>query len=135
MSESSWMMGGGKMTIELDAPKGQAVGSMIRLRGRVLGLTLGVDEAVTERVAPVRKVWQTVGEPRLLVMGPYTMGFEISGDGGGSRLRVFIDYVLPRSRPAHLLGLLFGGFCARWCTRQMVLDAAGFFAAARSNPR
>jgi hypothetical protein len=31
MSQSSWMMGGGRMSIELDEAKGQAVGSHIRL--------------------------------------------------------------------------------------------------------
>lgn len=34
MSESSWMMGGGRMQIELDAGRGQTVGSHIRLRQR-----------------------------------------------------------------------------------------------------
>lgn len=47
MSESSWMMGGGRMTVETDAAKGQAVGSHIRMSGRVFGVPLSLDEVVT----------------------------------------------------------------------------------------
>jgi len=40
MSESSWMMGGGRMSLEVDEAKGQAPGSHIRLSGRVFGIPL-----------------------------------------------------------------------------------------------
>ena len=77
MSESLWMMGGGRMEIELDAGRGQSVGSRIRLSGRVLGLELSLEEIVIERVPPQRKVWETTGSPKLLVIGQYRMGFEL----------------------------------------------------------
>jgi hypothetical protein len=51
MSKSSWMMAGSSMTISTDEAHGQAVGSRIRLSGRVLGVELKVDEVVTERDA------------------------------------------------------------------------------------
>ena len=40
MSNSSWMMAGSRMAIELDASEGRAVGATIRLRGPVLGIAL-----------------------------------------------------------------------------------------------
>src|SRR3989338_7916580 len=60
MSRSSWRMGGGLMETVLDQGRGQTVGSHIRLSGRVLGIALSVDEMVTERTSPLRKVWETV---------------------------------------------------------------------------
>jgi polyketide cyclase/dehydrase/lipid transport protein len=128
MSQSSWMMAGSRMEIELDANRGQTVGSHIRLRGKVFGLKLSLDEVVTERVPPQRKVWQTTGLPRLLVIGPYRMGFEIVPEENGSLLRVYIDYALPGDAPARWLGWLFGSFYARWCTQRMVSDAVKRFA-------
>ena len=128
MSESSWMMGGGRMKIEVDAGLGQKVGSRIRLAGRVLGIDLSVEEVVTERSPPFRKVWETTGSPSLPVIGQYRMGFELSPQGNKSMLRVFIDYALPESAPAHWLGLLFGRYYARWCTQQMVDGAIKHFA-------
>ena len=124
MEKPSLMMAGATMRVETDAQQGQAVGSVIRVIGRVLGMNLAVEEVVTERVPPLRKTWETRGEPRLLVIGPYRMGFTISPQGDRSRLVVFIDYQLPPRGLAHGLGLLFGRAYAAWCTRRMATDAA-----------
>jgi hypothetical protein len=127
MSQSSWKMGGGSMKIEFDQDHGQAVGSLIRLSGRVLGITLSVEEVVVERTPPRQKVWETIGSPRLLVIGHYRMGFDIVPQGERSLLRVFISYALPPSGVARWLGWLFGGFYAKWCVGQMVRDTAEHF--------
>ena len=120
MNESSWMMCGGRMSVELDEAKGQAVGSHIRLSGRVFGVSLYLDEVVTRRDPPTNKVWETVGAPRLLVIGAYSMGVQITPERGGSRLRAFIDYQLPDGPVTYWLGWLFGGLYARWCVDQML---------------
>jgi hypothetical protein len=127
MSRSSAMMIGSRMDIELDAAEGRAVGSRIRLHGRVLGIPLILDEVVVERIPPVRKVWQMIGAPQLLVLSRYTMGYQIAPDGSASLMRVFIDYGLPTRGLARRLGWLFGRSYARWCTREMVKDAARHF--------
>jgi hypothetical protein len=127
MSQSSWVMAGSRMAIELDAADGRAVGSTIRLSGRVLGFHLSVEEVVIERIPPLQKVWETIGTPNLLVIGRYGMGFEITPQGDSSRLRVFIDYAFPDAWPARWLGRLLGNFYARWCTERMVNDAATYF--------
>jgi hypothetical protein len=116
MSNSSWMMGGGRMRTEVDAAGGKAVGSHIRLSGRVLGVPLAVDEVVTERIAPTVKVWETIGAPQLLVIGAYRMGFRIAPQDGGSRLQIFIEYSFPHPKISRLLIKMFGGFYAR-CAR------------------
>jgi hypothetical protein len=43
------MLGGGRMTVDLDEAKGRAVGSHIRLSGRVFGASVYLDEVVTRR--------------------------------------------------------------------------------------
>jgi hypothetical protein len=98
MSQSSWMMGGGRMDVQLDEGRGQRLGSRIQMSGRAFGLALSLDEVVSEYDPPRHKAWETVGEPRLLIIGQYRMGFDISPREGGSNLRVFIDYDLPHSR-------------------------------------
>ena len=123
MEKPSLMMAGATMRVETDALQGQAVGSVIRVTGRVLGVDLMVEEVVTDRVPPSRKTWETRGEPRLLVIGSYRMGFTISSNGDCSRLVVFIDYQLPPRGFSRVLGLLFGRAYAAWCTRRMAKDA------------
>lgn len=103
------------------------VGSRIRLSGSAFGIDVWVDEVVMDRVFPRHKTWETIGHPRLLVIGPYRMGFSVAALGKGSSLRVFIDYDLPEGIWARCLGRLFGAWYARWCVRQMVTDAVHNF--------
>jgi len=131
MSKPSWRMGGGRMTTTVDDGLGQQAGSHIRMSGRLFGIELSLDEVVIEREPPMRKAWETVGSPRLLVIGAYRMGFEATPGMGGTTLRVFIDYGLPVTWPARWLGVLFGGYYAHWCTQSMVNDAVRQFAARR----
>jgi polyketide cyclase/dehydrase/lipid transport protein len=128
MTKRSWMMVGSRMALQLDAAGGRAIGSHIRLAGRVLGVRLEVDEVVIERDVPSRKVWATVDTPRLVVVGPYRMGFSIepAADGRVS-LTVFLDYGPPTQRLSRLIGWRLGHAYARWCTRRMVEDAQAAF--------
>jgi hypothetical protein len=124
MVKPSLMTAGASMRITTDARHGQAVGSVISMSGQVLGLKLTLDEVVTERQPPFKKAWETRGQPRLLVIAGYHMGFTISPRQGGSHLVVFIDYGLPEHGLARWLGKLFGKAYAGWCTRRMASDAA-----------
>jgi hypothetical protein len=125
MGKPSAMMAGAAMALTTDAGGGRSIGSVYRLHGKVLGLNLDVSSRVEERAPPLRKTWHTVGEPRLLVVGRYRMGFDIAPLERGCRLGVFIEYAWPESRP--WLGRIFGAAYARWCTRRMAIDARAAF--------
>jgi hypothetical protein len=126
MSRPSAMMAGGRMDYELDAAQGKAVGSVIRMSGAMLGLRLSVTEKITERAAPVRKAWETQGPQNMLVIDAYRMGFEIQPEGKGSRVRVFIDYRLPRSAFSFMAASL-SRIYARWCIGRMAGEAVKRF--------
>jgi hypothetical protein len=129
MEKSSAMMMGSKMTLTTDALEGRALGSRVRMDGRMLGIPLSLEEVVTERQPPFAKAWQTVNA-KLLVIGQYRLGFTLSPTGDRSLLRVFIDYELPREGLARWLGKAFGRTYARWCIERMANDAAGHFGSA-----
>lgn len=130
MSRRSLMMGGGRMSIALDGAGGRAVGSVLRLRGRFLGLPLAVDERVTRRRAPFHKVWQTMGAPKLIVLSAYRMGFELRRAEAGTALAIWIGYALPKTGlPARLVRWLAASY-ARWCVDRMISDAVTHFGAA-----
>ena len=133
MTSSSMMMGGGRMTYDFDAEKGRAVGSHIKMGGSAFGLSLFVDEVVTERDPPRRKVWRTVGDTRLIVIGPYEMGFSIAERRGASDLTVWIDYEAPRGWARFFPAL--GAMYARWCVDRMATDAAAKFGKLGSGPQ
>ena len=108
------------MSTEMDAGKGRAVGSHIRMRGRILGFALDLDEVVTVHEPPTAKEWQTVGTPTLLVIGHYRMGVNLQPIFGGVHLNIFIDYEFPERGWTYWLGRLFGGMYARWCVKKML---------------
>ena len=123
------------MDVEVDEGRGQRVGSRIRVAGRVFGFYLSLEEIVIERNPPHRKVWETTVPPRLLVIGHYRMGFDITPTGDGARFRVFIDYALPETASTRWLGYVFSRYYARWCTRRMVRDARKHFVLVESEER
>ena len=124
MAKPSWRMGWATMQIITDPERPRGVGSHIALRGRVFGFRLSVDEEVTRYEPPSLKAWETTEEPHLLVIGQYRMSFSTTAVRYGTELRVTIDYNRPISPFPRLLGILFGQMYARWCTSQMVSDAA-----------
>ena len=129
MTRSSWMMGGGRMQIVTDEGGGTRVGSHIRLSGKAFGHSLFLDQAVTQHDPPRAKTWETLGEPNLIVIGRYRMGFRLTGAASRSELRVFIDYDLPSAGVARILGWLFGRVYASWCVKRMLADAEALFRA------
>ncbi len=112
-------MGGGRMMTEVDEYKGQKVGSHIKMSGKVMGVNLFLDEVVTEYSRPIRKVWKTVGNINLLVIGNYQMGVELTPENNNTNLKVFIDYDLP-SGGSKVIGVIFGRMYANWCIDQML---------------
>ena len=126
MMQSSAMMAGNRMHFDFDAARGREVGSKMRLSGDMLGFHLEVEEVVTERSPPQRKAWETIGEPHLLVIGNYRMGFIIEATDSGSQLNVFIEYDEP-PQPWTMLARLLGPVYARWCTVSMAEGAAKRF--------
>ena len=127
MGKSSMMMMGSRMSVEVDAGGGRTIGSKIRMNGTMMGIPLSLEEVITERQAPYKKLWETIGTPELLVMAHYRMGFELTPKGDTSLLRVFIDYSLPATAPGSWLGRLLGAAYARWCTKRMADDAVRQF--------
>lgn len=127
MTESSMLMLGSRMSIDVDAGGGRLIGSKVRMHGRMLGIRLSLEDVITKRQVPAMKVWETIGTPKLLVISQYRMGFEVTRNGASSLVRVFIDYSLPIKPPGLWFGYLLGAVYARWCTRQMVMGAARHF--------
>jgi len=129
MTRRSSMMGGGRMVIRADEGGFQRLGSRLQLSGHAFGLTVFLEEEITDYHPPKAKAWHTLGTPRLLIIGHYCMGFEVDPVAGGSSLRVFLDYDLPTGVVKRLLGRLLAPTYARWCVRNMVAEGQNRFRA------
>lgn len=87
MVQSSQMMAGGALVPELGDEKGRRIDSGMFLRRHVLGIPIGVEQILIVHAAPTKN-WETIGEPRLLVIGRNKMGFTLVPRPGGSMLTV-----------------------------------------------
>lgn len=112
----------------IDEGRGQSIGSHVRMKGKMMGVELLLDEVITERQPPYHKTWETVGPQRLLVIDSYRLGFDIAEQSKSSELRVFIDYNLPATAFLRWLGFVLGKFYAKWCVHRMIDDASKHFA-------
>lgn len=130
MARRSWRMGWTTMAIETDAAGGRVVGSHIRFAARGFGIALFTECIVSRREPPAFKQWETVGEPRLLVIGGYRMSVHLEPRRDVTLVTVAIDYALPRRWPRRLLGHLFGRRYARWCVREIARDVVHQFSRA-----
>src|SRR4030095_908975 len=92
MARRSWQLAGAAMAIQTDAEGGRAVGSNIRLTGRMLGIPLYLEGKVVQRAPPHMKAWETVGEPHLLVIGRYRMRVNVDAHGDRAQVVIAIDY-------------------------------------------
>lgn len=119
MTSSSWRMGGGRMETQLDGKNGRGIGAHIVMKGKAFGIPLFLDEVVMEYEPPHRKVWETVGDVKLVVIGHYRLGFEIKPEEKGSKMRVFIDY----ARPMPIAGKMY----AKWCVGEMTKAVRNHF--------
>lgn len=120
MNNSQWWMAGGKFETKIDEGKGQKIGSHIQMSGKILGINMFLDEVIIKREPPFRKSWETVGDLSLLVIGNYELGFELEPENNNSKLKVYIDYGLPRSLRTRWLGIFFGEMYAKMCVQQMI---------------
>ncbi len=127
MGKSSWMMSGGKMETSIDSGHFKKIGSHLKMEGKVFGILLFLDEVVTHYDPPNRKEWKTVDEPRLIVIGGYKMGIEINKVNNGSKVKLFIDYQLPKSFFIRPISYLLGPLYANWCLQQMLNSIMNHF--------
>jgi hypothetical protein len=123
MSRPSLAMLGSALHTEQLSPNPTGPGATYRSHGRVLGLRVDFTARVTRWLPDTEKVWQTIGDPRLIVLGSFEMQLTIKPEAGGSRLVTGIDYTLPKSRAGRLLGRLLSRPYSRWCLHRICRDA------------
>jgi hypothetical protein len=123
MSRPSLAMLGGALRVERLSAMATGVGATYRSWGRVLGLRLDFTTTVVRWVADREKVWRTIGDARLIVIGHFEMRFGIDPVDGGARLIMALEYELPSRGWGRLFGQVLAAPYARWCLRRMCRDA------------
>lgn len=123
MSGSSMMMAGSKLKLEHVSGPEKGVGAGFRWSGKMLGFELDFTVVVTKWVENAEKVWETIGMPKLIILGWYLMHLKTEPVTGGTLVSLEIQYIRPRGFFYKLLSILFARRYAEWCVTRMLNDS------------
>lgn len=120
MTESSMPLMGSKLKFEILSPNVTDVGATYRYYGKIMGLTLDITEVVRRYILNEEKFWETIGEPKIIIMSHYVLGFLLKPVNGGTQATFSIDYEIPAHGLGRVLGMFLSNWYAHWCLRMML---------------
>lgn len=120
MTESSMPLMGSKLKFAILSPNETDIGATYRYYGKIMGLTLDITEVVRRYKLNEEKFWETIGEPKIIIMSHYVLGFQLKPTTGGTQATFSIDYEIPQRGLGKVLGILLSNWYAHWCLRMML---------------
>lgn len=124
MTQSSMMMMGSKLKLEFLTAEHRGLGSKYRWSGKMMGIPLDFNVEVTKWIANKEKVWETVGQPRLIIYSWYRMQLLVASDrNNGTKAELSISYKKPKGFFNNLLSFFFANWYCKWCLKNMLRDA------------
>lgn len=123
MTKSSMMMMGSKLNLQFLTSNRTGSGSRYRWYGKMMGLTMDFTVAVTKWIKGVEKVWETVGNPRLIIYSWYRMRLVLTESNGKTEADLSIAYEKPKGFVNMILSFLLADWYCRWCLKKMLGDA------------
>ena len=122
MTQSSAMMMGSKLHLQYLTDNHKGLGSQYRWTGKMMGMNMDFTVEVTKWVKGVEKVWETIGEARMIIYSWYRMNLLVSTDGNKSFAELSITYKRPHGWFAKIISFLFADWYCKWCLNNMLHD-------------
>jgi len=123
MTQSSLMMMGSKLNLEFISTQHKGLGFKYRWTGRMMGIKMDFTVEVTKWVEGVEKIWETVGNARMIIYSWYRMHLIVITKDNMSEATLSITYRRPNTWFAKVLSFLFANWYCNWCLKNMLLDS------------
>jgi hypothetical protein len=123
MTKSSSMMLGSKLNLEYLTTNHTGPGSKYRWTGTMMGMKMDFTVEVTRWIKGVEKVWETIGEAKMIIYSWYRMQLLVKQAANCSEAELSITYEKPGGRLAKIISFLFAGWYCNWCLKNMLNDA------------
>lgn len=78
---------------------------------------------VTKWIEGKEKIWETIGETKLIIYSWYRMCLKVSPMESGSQAELSISYEKPTGFLNRILSFLFANWYCKWCLKKMLGDA------------
>ena len=107
MTKSSAMMFGSKLVLEFLTAKHSGAGSKYKWNGKMMGWPMDFTVEVTKWIPPEEKIWETIGEAKLIIYSWYRMHLKITPVNNGVEACLSISYERPKDLFSKILSFLF----------------------------
>lgn len=122
MTQSSAMMMGSKLHLQYLTENKKGLSSKYRWTGKMMGMNMDFTVEVTKWVKGIEKVWETIGEAKMIIYSWYRMNLLVSKNGSKSLAELSITYRKPKGWFAKFISFLFADWYCRWCLKNMLND-------------
>ncbi len=123
MTASSAMMMGSKLQLQFLTTNHTGLGTKYRWTGSMMGLRMNFTVEVTKWVEGVEKVWETIGDARMIIYSWYRMHLLVYPGGNNTQVELSIMYERPMGWFARFISFLFVGWYCKWCLKKMLSDS------------
>jgi hypothetical protein len=123
MTKSSAMMMGSKLKLEYLTGNHTGPGSKYRWTGTMMGIKMDFTVEVTKWIEGREKVWETIGEAKMIIYSWYQMHLLVNPVNAGSEAVLSITYEKPKGWFAKIISFLFADWYCNWCLKNMLNDS------------
>src|SRR6266542_7123657 len=122
MTQSSAMMMGSKLHLQFLTDNHNGLGSKYKWTGKMMGMKMDFTVEVTKWISGVEKIWETIGEAKMIIYSWYRMKLLLSEADGKTFGELSIAYEKPKSFFAKIISFLFADWYCNWCLQNMLND-------------
>lgn len=123
MTKSSMAMMGSKLELEQLSENATGPNSKYRWFGKMMGFNMDFTVAVTKWIKEKEKIWETVGDAKMIILKWYQMHLVISPAGKNSRVELSITYTTPKNIFFGFVAFFLAPLYANWCLNNMLRDS------------
>ncbi len=107
MTQSSAMMTGSKLHLEFLTKHHTGIGSKYQWTGTMMGMKMDFTVEVSKWVEGVEKIWETIGEAKMIIYSWYRMHLLVYPKGSTTQAELSITYKKPKGWFAKIVSFLF----------------------------
>ena len=123
MTKSSKPMMGSKLDLKQLSENATGLNAKFRWFGKMMGFTMDFTVVVTKWIKDKEKIWETIGEAKMIIMGWYQMRLVISPEGANTKAELSIAYTKPKNIFLKFIAFFLAPLYANWCLNNMLKDS------------
>lgn len=123
MTKSSAPMMGSKLELKQHSENATGLNSKFRWFGKMMGFSMDFTVAVTKWIKEREKVWETIGEAKMIILRWYQMRLVIYPEGQDTKAELSIAYTKPKNIFFRCIAFFLAPLYANWCLNNMLQDS------------